>query len=436
MRLIDSTGAGPNGWPHATQELSMSNLRRVMLAFGTVVLLVVGTPQPGGAHGPAATASFTLGARVLDGGEQVTSITIDARGLGAIRPESLSASTFSVHATAHVPAAADPARPVVYDVDRTVAAATLTGRGRIKLDLVSGFSVSGASTLTYLLGPARNVLLDLTYTITQNAPLRLRNGDSVTITSFRQGPLVDPEVDKFAAGVSREGLNYRLYRPTTGRGARPLVIWLHGNGEGGFPGYYDNEAQLRANRGAIGPATLEAQAVFGGAYVLAPQVPDTWFNTAQAGYEAKLLSLVRQVSARNRIDQQRIYVMGASAGGFMSMKLVSAYPNAFAALVPTCPAIYIGGSYRMTADEVLRLRDTPTWFVHARNDPVVPYAETSVWAHELLPGSLITLYPDVTWSGVTYNGHWSWIYTARNAPTTDDGISLWTWMSEQRRGSR
>ena len=52
----------------------------------------------------------------------------------------------------------------------------------------------------------------------------------------------------------------------------------------------------------------------------------------------------------------------------------------------------------------------------------------------VLPGLLITLYDTVSWSGVAYPGHFSWIYTARNAPTTDAGVSLWTWVSQQRAG--
>lgn len=51
---------------------------------------------------------------------------------------------------------------------------------------------------------------------------------------------------------------------------------MHGNGDGGVSAdEYNNESQLRANRGALGPATTEAQRILGGAYVLAPQVPDT-----------------------------------------------------------------------------------------------------------------------------------------------------------------
>ena len=40
---------------------------------------------------------------------------------------------------------------------------------------------------------------------------------------------------------------------------------------------------------------------------------------------------------------------------------------------------------------------------------------------------------DVTYDGVTYDGHWSWIYVGRNDPTTADGTHIWQWMAAQRR---
>ncbi len=40
-------------------------------------------------------------------------------------------------------------------------------------------------------------------------------------------------------------------------------------------------------------------------------------------------------------------------------------------------------------------------------------------------------YPDVTFDGVTYDGHWSWIYVARNDPRTAKGQHVWQWMAEQ-----
>ncbi|MFC8523731.1 hypothetical protein [Pseudarthrobacter sp. NPDC057230] len=49
-------------------------------------------------------------------------------------------------------------------------------------------------------------------------------------------------------------------------------MWLHGGGEGGLLtggyNYYDNESPLRANRGALGFSTNEAQDLFDGAYVV------------------------------------------------------------------------------------------------------------------------------------------------------------------------
>jgi len=103
------------------------------------------------------------------------------------------------------------------------------------------------------------VLLNLVYTITQTAPLTLRNHASLTIPGFTQGKLVDAEVDVYSHHVSNDGMKYRLFAPTqgggwersSGHGKRPLIVWLHGGGEGGsLPDkYYDNESLLRANRG-------------------------------------------------------------------------------------------------------------------------------------------------------------------------------------------
>ena len=80
---------------------------------------------------------------------------------------------------------------------------------------------------------------------------------------------------------SKDGMNYRLFSPSHDgrsdhwdrRDKSPLIVWLHGGGEGGLlsANYYDNEPTLRANRGALGFSTPEAQKVFGGAYVVAPQ---------------------------------------------------------------------------------------------------------------------------------------------------------------------
>ena len=45
--------------------------------------------------------------------------------------------------------------------------------------------------------------------------------------------------------------------------------------------------------------------------------------------------------------------------------------------------------------------------------------------------ALLSAYPDVTWDGIRYDGHQSWIYVAHNHPS-HDGRHLWQWMARQR----
>ena len=56
-----------------------------------------------------------------------------------------------------------------YDLDRPVTAARLDHWGNIELDLAYGEGQVGGGTLGYIAGKGRNVVLDLEYTITQNA---------------------------------------------------------------------------------------------------------------------------------------------------------------------------------------------------------------------------------------------------------------------------
>jgi hypothetical protein len=83
--------------------------RRTFLATGAAA---AGTFWPAVAHArhhPAHGVRFTLNAEVLDGGEQVTSITLLTGRLGPIDPRSLTTDTFRVHAKATSPIPIAPA---------------------------------------------------------------------------------------------------------------------------------------------------------------------------------------------------------------------------------------------------------------------------------------------------------------------------------------
>ena len=195
--------------------------RRTFLTTGaaTAGVLLPGVGAYARRH-PTHGVRFRLNAEVLDGGEQVVSITLHTAHLGAIDPASLTTGTFRVHAkaTSPIPVAADDQIFSEYDLDRPVTGARLDRRGNIVLDLSYAEGQVGGGTLGYIVGKGRNVVLDLVYTITQNAPIVLRNGRSITIARFVQGRLSDPEVDAFSYHVSGSGMNYRLYSP--GRGHR------------------------------------------------------------------------------------------------------------------------------------------------------------------------------------------------------------------------
>jgi predicted peptidase len=413
--------------------------RRSLLIGGAGVAAIA--LQPGIAQATTndrtTAVRFTLDATTLDGGEQVTSLTLDVGCFDDIVASSLTAATFAVHAKAESPFAL-PTGSVnfgVYDVDRIVTAVRLV-HGKIVIDLKSGYTTGptgsigepGAGTLGYVIPANRNVRSKLTYTITQKDPIALRKGGTVTLPGFTQGKMVNRDVDVYKYAKSADGMNYRLFVPEGhSHDKKPLIVWLHGGGEGGSAAlkYYDNEATLRANRGALGFSTDAAQRIFGGAYVLAPQAEDAWMADGP-GYAPRLKALIDALVKRYAIDPKRIHVVGCSNGGYMSLYMSYKYPGVFASEVPICP----GASDVFFTEAQLASITTPTWLVQSKADTTLPPPVNSIRAHNLIKGSLLSLYDTVTYGGVTYNGHWSWIYVANNDPFLN-GRHIWQWMAKQ-----
>jgi pimeloyl-ACP methyl ester carboxylesterase len=412
--------------------------RRSLLISGATIgaSAVLGAPAAGAAVPERDDVLVTPIAEVLDGGEQVTSLVLSSRVLSRAERSSLTASTFAVHVTATNPLSGE----VAYAQDRVVTAASWTRRGEIILELEHGWGVDGGGTLQYMGAYGRNVVLHLDYAITQLEPLRDKGtGGVIVLDSFHQGRLSDPEVDAFTYHATASGLNYRLFSPAggSGRDGAALVVWLHGGGEGGLLtggyDYYDNEAQLRANRGALGFATPEAQGVFGGAYVLAPQATSAWMLDGD-GFAPLILEAIEEVAATHAIDASRIHVVGCSNGGYMSLKMVAEHPETFASSVPICCGIGArdgSGGYFISDDELAAMT-TSTWFVASADDTTLDPEANTVYAHERIDGSIMSLYETVTWDGNTFPGHWSWIYVARNDPH-HRGASIWEWMATRKR---
>lgn len=411
----------------------MTISRRNVLAAGAGTVAGLTLPGIALAEDRSTTSvSFVLNAETLDGGEQIVSLTLNTSRLGPIDPAGLTTDTFTVHAkaTSTIPIAPGDQIFSEYDLDRAVTAARLDHHGNIVLELSYAEGQIGGGTLGYILSRGRNVRLDLAYTITQNTPLVLRRGRPITITRFVQGRLANPEVDAFGYDISGSGLKYRLYLPAR-HGRHPLIVWLHGGGEGASlpDNYYDNETTLRANRGALGFATPQAQQIFSGAYVVAPQSTSAWMQDGPR-FAPLIRQIIRDLVRKHPIDTDRIYVAGCSNGGYMSMKMTTVYPTLFAASVPICGVV--AGDPPLIPDAELVKISTPSWLVASLDDDTVDPQANTIHAHDVIPGAEMTLYDHVIWNGHQFSGHWSWIYVARNDPSIR-GTHIWQWMAHQQR---
>ncbi len=130
---------------------------------------------------------------------------------------------------------------------------------------------------------------------------------------------------------------------------------------------------------------------------VAPQCSaNTWFDI----YET-LKRFILRVYKSDFTDKKRVYMMGASMGGYATWQLAMSMPEIFAAIVPIC-----GGGMYWNAD---RLLNVPVWAFHGGKDDVV-YCEESkkmVDAVNKAGGrARLTVYPECE--------HGSWIDTYAN----------------------
>jgi poly(3-hydroxybutyrate) depolymerase len=252
------------------------------------------------------------------------------------------------------------------------------------------------------------------YTVRQTADIT--NGGAVISADTRYANVgrINLIVDDFSHETTAGGLNYRLFTPEKEAGKTyPLIVWLHGAGEGHSPTDYGvgNEEQLLGNEGATAWAEPARQAA-NPAYVAAPQAETVWARADAA----KIKVMIDEILADNPdVDRARIYVTGCSMGGLMTMSVITAYPNLFAAAMPICAAT---PSPALTTEDYAKLVDLPMWLFHAQEDPTVRIAQSSdlIWStmQELgkEPGDSFkyTIFPTVD-----YNQHWSWVPVANDS---------------------
>jgi predicted esterase len=260
---------------------------------------------------------------------------------------------------------------------------------------------------------------------------------------------IGPEADAFTLdknGAGGTALSYAWYKPQAA-GSHPLIIWLHGAGEGGTDPYIP----LIGNK-VTALASSGIQRLFGGAYVLVPQSPLVWMTQGGKPYDISksakssiyseaVEALIRAfVASHPEIDPKRIYIGGCSNGGYMTVNLVLRNPGYFAAAFPVCEAY---PDAWLSSGDIAQLAKEHMWFTAAANDAVVKpkqYILPTVERIKKAGGKDIHMsyldrivdttgaYKNDDGKPYEYQGHWSWIPVLNNE-CADDGITLMQWLA-------
>ena len=123
---------------------------------------------------------------------------------------------------------------------------------------------------------------------------------------------------------------------------------------------------------------------------------NTWFDLFDP-----LKRLVAELATYDFVDPARIYLMGASMGGYTAWQLAMSIPDMFAAMVPICG----GGMYWNAA----RLVNLPIWAFHGALDQTVLPEESVKMVNAVNKkngNAKLTLYPN--------NRHDAWTDTFSN----------------------
>lgn len=245
-----------------------------------------------------------------------------------------------------------------------------------------------------------------------------------------------PQTEKWVKGTyhyTENGktttLTHALWSPESDSEKNPLIIWLHGLGEGGTDidfALLGNEVTALTAENDTNVQKYFKDGESEGAYVLAVQTPTRWMddgngnmnNTEGDGkqsslYTEALFNAIKHVVESNEdIDASRIYLGGCSNGGYMTMDLMFEHGDYFAAYYPLCEG-YLNS--RISDEMIEATKNYNVWFVCAENDTTLPVANYTVptYYRYLQAGANnmhLTLKSGVAGAdGDEYIGHFVWV---------------------------
>ncbi|MDX2012661.1 MAG: hypothetical protein SFW67_20855 [Myxococcaceae bacterium] len=192
----------------------------------------------------------------------------------------------------------------------------------------------------------------------------------------------DDTLVTFTTSQTTAPLPFVEYLPpgyATGTQPERLVIFFHGVGESG--GGSDQASVFNAMT-AHGPLQQIRSAGTGShrfktthrAVVLAPRNPSGLWNASLAS------SFFAWARARYRVDADRIYLTGLSAGGGPTWTVPKDQPGAVAAIVPICPVQQL---WPVMSTDAHEHRSVAVWAFHGFGDPTVPREESIRWMNAI-----------------------------------------------------
>lgn len=218
---------------------------------------------------------------------------------------------------------------------------------------------------------------------------------------------------------------YRLYIPKNyDCGERyPLVVYLHGAGSRGE----DNERQLDV----LEYAFRNEHSPLYGAVILAPQMGEKaqWVDAPYESGQYRVTDTPESVELRTvlaimgyiksfcNIDEDRVYAIGTSLGGFGVWDLLVRHGKLFAAGIPVC-----GGC---DATHAASLAQIPIWAFHGSEDKtVLPDGDRLMYACIRKNGGILARYTEYT--GCEH-AIWDLVYSDRE---------VFSWLFSQSRLNR
>ena len=201
--------------------------------------------------------------------------------------------------------------------------------------------------------------------------------------------------------LTYKALGYVLRKPTAFEDGKkyPLVIYLHGAGGRG------RDMEIIYTH----PFFKETATFLKDAVCVAPQCyADSWFNIFE-----QLQDFVEYAISWGFVDPTRVYVVGASMGGYATWQLAMSRPELFAGIMPICG----GGMYWNAA----RLKNMGVWAFHGDSDGCV-FCEESKKMVDAVRASggeaKLTIYENGThdaWTATFQNGDaWEWLLSHKS----------------------